>query len=231
MQYKATSGIQIKDIDENKGIVTGYGSVFGNVDSDGDIIMPGAYTKTLKENGHRAKYLWQHDMWKPIGKFQKLEEDTKGLYFEAALGSTQLAKDAISLMKDGIITENSVGFRTIAGDYNGAYFEIKEVKLYEISAVTYAANDMAIIMDAKGNYDAEKILKRFDALNKVIRKGDLSDETCYAIEGELMQLKGIMQELTKPSVKGTSTEPSKNTQSDAEALELLKSFTNHFKQT
>lgn len=228
MKYKSTSDFQIKDMDENKGIVTGYGSIFGNVDSDGDIIMPGAFTKTLKENGHRAKYLWQHDMWKPIGKFNVLKEDNKGLYFEAELGNTQLAKEALSLMKDEILTENSVGFRMIAGEQAGQYFEIREVKLYEISAVTYAANDQALIMDAKGNYDAEKILKRFDTLNKHIKKGELSDEACYAIEAELMQLKGVMNQFLKPSRKDTSNEPLQDTQIE-KTLDLLKQFNNHFK--
>mgnify|MGYP003980188557 FL=1 len=68
MIYKTSPIGEIKDIDEKSGTVKGYGSVFGNVDSDGDIITKGAYTKTIKENGERVKYLYQHQMDKPLGK-------------------------------------------------------------------------------------------------------------------------------------------------------------------
>ena len=66
--YKSTDLGSLTDIDEKASLVKGYGSVFGNKDSDGDIIMRGAYRKTLQENGDRVKYLYQHDMDKPLGK-------------------------------------------------------------------------------------------------------------------------------------------------------------------
>src|SRR5688572_29748388 len=61
IEYKSigTGEMMLKDIDEKKGRVLGYFSKFGNVDSDGDMIMPGSFTKTLKENGHRIKHLYQ----------------------------------------------------------------------------------------------------------------------------------------------------------------------------
>ena len=60
--YKTSPIGELKDIDEKSGIVKGYGSIFGNIDSDGDIISKGAYTKTIKENGDRVKYLYQHQI-------------------------------------------------------------------------------------------------------------------------------------------------------------------------
>jgi HK97 family phage prohead protease len=62
-------------LDENLGIVKGYGSIFGNVDSDNDIIEKGAYARTIKNNGSRVKYLYQHDITKPIGRMKELFED------------------------------------------------------------------------------------------------------------------------------------------------------------
>ena len=94
-------------------------------------------------------------------------------------------------MKAGVITENSVGILPIQKDNSGEYRELNEVKLYEISAVTLAANDQAILLDVKGNYDKEKVLKRYDNLVKVIRKGQISDDLGYAIESELVKLKSI----------------------------------------
>ena len=66
MLYKASPIGDLIDADDKAGIVKGYGSVFGNVDSDGDIITKGAYTKTIKENGERVRYLYQHNMDWPL---------------------------------------------------------------------------------------------------------------------------------------------------------------------
>ena len=81
--YKASPMGELLDADEKNGIVKGYGSYFDNKDSDSDIIRRGAYQKTIKENGERVKYLYQHNMNQPIGKMKELYEDEKGLVFVA----------------------------------------------------------------------------------------------------------------------------------------------------
>jgi hypothetical protein len=86
----------------------------------------------------------------------------------------------------------------------GDYREITEVKLYEISAVTLAANDQAKILDVKGNVDVEKLSKRYDNLTKLIRKGEISDEMGFAIEAEIQKLKSLFIEFTKPVDEITS---------------------------
>ena len=197
--YKASPLGELVDVDEKNSIVKGYGSIFGNVDSDGDIIMKGAYTKTLQDNGSRVRYLYQHNMDWPIGKMINLYQDDKGLAFEAEIPKTRLGKDVIELMKAGVVTENSVGILPITREMNGQYRELREVKLFEISAVTLAANDQALITDVKGNVDLEKISKKYDALAKLIRKGDISDDLGYAIESEIYKLKSLFVNATKPS--------------------------------
>lgn len=202
--YKtAPLGEIISDIDEDKNIVKGYGSYFDNVDSDKDIIRKGAYQKTIQENGHRVKYLYQHNMMQPIGKMDELYEDEKGLVFTAMIPKTSLGKDIIELMKAGVITENSVGILPIVKEDKGDYREIKEVKLYEISAVTLAANDQAKIMDVKGSTDYEGVYKRYDNLSKLIRKGNISDDMGYAIEAEIYKLKSLFIDATQPIVEIT----------------------------
>jgi len=185
---------QISDIDENLGIVKGYGSVFGNKDSDNDIIEKGAYRRTIKNNGSRVKYLYQHDITKPIGKMKELYEDEKGLVFVAEVPKTTFGNEVLELMKYGVIDENSVGIMPVKKDYDEDGIRvIKEAKLYEISAVTIAANDEAKILEVKGEYDnIDYLTKRFDNLIKVIRKGNVSDDLGYLIEYELEVIKSLI---------------------------------------
>jgi hypothetical protein len=190
---------ELLDADEYAGIVKGYGSYFGNIDSDKDVIMKGAYKKTIAENGNRVKYLYQHNMMQPIGKMKEMYEDDKGLVFVAEIAKTQLGKDVVELMKSGVLTENSVGIMPIQKENKNGYREISEVKLYEISAVTLAANEEAKILDVKGNVDYDKLSKRYDNLCKIIRKGEISDDLGYALEAEILKLKSLFMEFTKPT--------------------------------
>ena len=204
--YKsAPIGEQIIDFDEKNNIVKGYGSYFDNKDSDQDIIRRGAYQKTIQENGSRVKYLYQHDMMQPLGKMDELYEDQKGLVFTASVPKTQLGTDVIELMKAGVITENSVGIMPIVKDMMGDYREIREVKLYEISAVTMAANDQAKILDVKGISNIDQIYKRYDNICKLLRKGKISDEMGYALESEILKLKTYFINATQPVEE--TTEP------------------------
>jgi HK97 family phage prohead protease len=211
--FKASPMGEIADIDEKMGIVKGYGSYFGNKDSDNDVIAKGAYQKTIKENGERVRYLYQHDMTQPIGKMKELYEDEKGLMFVAEIPKTTLGMDVLELIKGGVITENSVGILPIQKQMKDDYREITEVKLYEISAVTLAANDQAKILDVKGNIDYQKLYKRFDSLAKIIRKGDISDEMGYAIESEILKLKSLFIDFTKP-IEKEITLPKEEDQAD-----------------
>jgi len=203
--YKAAPLGELSDYDEKNSVVKGYGSYFDNKDADNDVIMRGAYQKTIKENGERVKYLYQHNMMQPIGKMNELYEDEKGLMFVAEVPKTQLGKDVIELMKAGVITENSVGILPIQKEDRGDYRELKEVKLFEISAVTLAANDQAKIMDVKGSKVIDDIYKRYDNLCKLIRKGNISDEMGYAIEAEIYKLKSLFIDATQPVIE--TTEP------------------------
>ena len=219
MIYKTSPIGDLIDTDDKR-MVKGYASVFGNIDSDGDMLMQGAYAKTIKENGHRVKYLYQHDMSKPIGKMVNMYEDVKGLVFEAEIAPTTLGKDVIELMKAGVITENSVGILPIQKGYNDDIREITEVKLYEVSAVTLAANDQAKITDVKSQDAQEQVYKRYDALCKLIRKGDISDEMGYAIESEIQKLKSLFIDSFNLPVEKT-TEPKEVKNDEVEILSYL----------
>jgi|TARA_R100000149_G_C5875529_1_gene139333 HK97 family phage prohead protease len=195
----------IADIDEKAGIVKGYGSIFGNKDSDDDIIEKGAYRKTLQENGKRIKYIYQHDITKPLGVMKELFEDDKGLAFTAEVPKTQLGKDVLELMKFGVIEENSVGIMPIVKEYDDQkqVRYLKEVKLYEVSAVTLAANNEAKIDEVKSEKERlENIEKRYNRLIKLVKGGNISDEMGYLLEYELQCLKANI-DFTKPTEEVT----------------------------
>jgi HK97 family phage prohead protease len=148
MNYK-TSKFEIKEINETDNIIEGYCAYFNNVDSHGDIIERGAFAKTIKENQNRIKVLWQHDIDEPIGKPIFMEEDSKGLYVRAKISMTEDGRDAMILMKDGVVDEMSIGYDVIKDEYKGKNRILKEIRLWEFSPVTFASNDMAKITSAK----------------------------------------------------------------------------------
>lgn len=229
--YKSASNIT--DIDDSQGIVKGLGSVFGNVDSDGDIMMKGAFAKSIQENLHRIKYLYQHRLDKPVGKMEELFEDSSGLNFVAKLAlKTRLGKDVFEMIKAGVLTENSVGFQTIKQDYSKTekVNRITEVKLYEISAVTVAANPLAFIEEAKGEGVVkeqllqEYVTERFESLERLV-KSNISDELGLAIEFELKSLKELaLNGFTEPQKKHSAEKEEANNESDDVYNYLLKNL-------
>jgi len=151
---------------------TGYASVFGNEDSYGDVIEQGAFRKTLSENADRVKVLWQHDPYTPIGKPTVMKEDAVGLYTEATLGRSTQAIDAGLLLEDEIVDELSIGFSPVKfamreGQRSGGR-SLQEVRLWEYSPVTWAANDLATITGVK---DAQAMLRKSHAFAASLREG------------------------------------------------------------
>jgi HK97 family phage prohead protease len=146
MQYKS-SKFEIKAISEN--MFEGYASHFNNVDSYGDVIQKGAFTKTLQDNKNRIKILWQHDTSEPIGLPVKMMEDDNGLFVEGKISMTETGKKAMTLMRDGVITEMSIGYDVIKDDYKDNKRILKELRLWEFSLVSFGANDKAKITGAK----------------------------------------------------------------------------------
>ena len=156
MEHK-TIPFEIKQLNEETGIFEGYAAVFGGKpDFYGDIIDPGAFTKTLQERGKRVKVLWQHDVKEPIGKPLELREDALGLWVKAKLSlGVQRAREILSLMKDGVITELSIGYDAVKAPFEAGTRHLKEVGLWDISPVVFAAKPDAIVTSVKqGNIDA-----------------------------------------------------------------------------
>ncbi len=150
---------ECKDIDEETGIFEGYASTFTKEpDAYGDVVDKGAFTKTLKEGGKRVKILWNHNVMEPIGKPLELSEDDTGLKIKGKLSlGVQRAREVLALMKDGVITEMSIGYDTITEAWEKGVRHLKEIRLWDTSPVTYAANPDATITGVKA--DIAKLLK------------------------------------------------------------------------
>lgn len=233
---KDTVGGSVKDVDVKQGIVTGYFSVFGNKDADGDVIMPGAFTKTLQENGPGSKnggrimHLLQHDTNMPLGKPHNLSEDTRGLYFESKISPTSYGRDTLKLYEDGVLTEHSIGYRVIKNDPQDDANHLIELRLWEGSTVTWGANAEALVTGVKAEdkpalYD--KLIKKLEAINYAI-KGNYTDETIIQLELQIKQLQQIIQslaELEKPDTTSTKTEEPSLSVSDA--ISIIKSRIKH----
>lgn len=218
------SGV-LKDIDMDRRMIEGYYSVFDYKDSDGDIIMPGAYTKTIKENGpngrNRIMHLYQHDPLTVLGKPSMLVEDEKGLYFRTTITDTELGTDVLKLYRDGVLTEHSVGINFVRRDYSNedeAYI-VNEVKMWEGSTVTWGANEMALGGMAKGSNKDQ--IEQYKTLSKAFYSGDYTDETFQLIE---MHIKNL-EEAFRKSLQNTDAEPITSVD-DADLDAIFKQFNN-----
>ncbi|MDO6718821.1 HK97 family phage prohead protease [Psychrosphaera sp. 1_MG-2023] len=146
---------KIKSVSET-GEFEGYGSIFGNKDSYSDIVVKGAFEKSLKSHSEKETLpamLWQHKMDEPIGIYTEMKEDETGLFVKGRLliEDDPLAKRAHAHLKAGSITGLSIGYVLEDYEYDkekGGWL-LKEIDLWEISLVTFPANEEARISDVK----------------------------------------------------------------------------------
>lgn len=215
---KATN-LALKDFDSGSRKVAMYLARFDIMDSDKDIIRPGAFTKSINERGPKSNsnrkiaYLRYHNWEMPIGRFDELGEDSIGLYAVGKISNSTAGNDALADYQDGIIREHSIGFQYIQDKIkyvdlgDNSYFEVTEVKLYEGSAVTFGANEYTYTVDvAKSEGRVEMALKLHEEINMIakgLHNGQGSDERLYNLEMRLKFLNARFLELAKsePFVK------------------------------
>jgi len=175
----------IKKLGED-GVFSGYGSIFGNKDSGGDIVVPGAFAKSLadhRQKGTSVKMFWQHDQREPIGKWLDISEDGKGLYVEGKLNmGVQRAREAHALLKDGDIDGLSIGYGIVDAepDEKRGALLLKQVKLYEVSVVSMAMNERARV-DAVKEALVNGELPTLPEFEKFLREAGFSKTQATAI--------------------------------------------------
>lgn len=146
------TALQLRDaIIDDQGIFTGYASVWGVVDSDGDVVERGAFARTLASGaakGGITLLALHEDKMLPVGKTLEIREDDHGLWIKGYISPTSVGTDIRQLVKDGILTGLSIGYKAIKHsiDIKGIR-HLTDVELYEISLVTWPSNPAATIRD------------------------------------------------------------------------------------
>jgi HK97 family phage prohead protease len=232
---------EIMDMNPKQGIVTGYFSKFNNVDADGDIIRPGAFTKTIKEQGPqsslpRIKHLLNHDPSLPLGVLKSLTEDNYGLAYESQVGSHEGGEDFIKMVESGLITEHSIGFKIIKRNLIQTYenylmnpsagqYEITEIKLYEGSSLTaWGANPLTPITSLKSMNDVDMLVAKHEAIDKFCRNTTATDDTIQMLLLHSKQLAQLILDMK------STTEPVKAIQPEESITDIIRQFNNNLKK-
>lgn len=165
--------LQIKATGDD-GSIEGYGSVYGVRDNYDDVIASGAFGESLKShksNGTMPAMLWQHDSSEPIGVWTAMVEDSKGLKITGKLAlDTVRGKEAHALLKMGALNGLSIGFMSKQWTYDrdSEVRTLTEIDLWEVSLVTFPANEKARITNVKASPDdVAKAIKHLTAAIKL----------------------------------------------------------------
>lgn len=183
------TSLRIKSVSES-GEFEGYGSIFGNEDSYGDVVVRGAFERSLAkwaEKGRLPALLWQHNMQEPIGVYTEMREDETGLYVKGRLliDDDPLAKRAHAHMKAGSLSGMSIGYLLDDYEYDKQkdVWILKEIDLWEVSLVTFPANDEARIENVKSSFAAGETPAPKE-VEKVLRDVGLSRNQAKAFMAE-----------------------------------------------
>lgn len=200
---------EFKDADSKKGIVTGYFASFNNKDSDGDIIVKGAFAKSIGDMGPgsakpRIKHLLNHNVEQPVGSLILLKEDNHGLYYESQVGKHALGIDFVKMIESNLITEHSIGFRPIPESQGGMKYEgdtryLLKTQLMEGSSLTgWGANELTPLVGLKSMQDLsiDKLLEKQKRIEKFCKDTDATDETIELLLLHSKQLSQIILDIT-----------------------------------
>jgi HK97 family phage prohead protease len=157
----ASLELKVEDKSDDYLTISGYGSVFGNEDKGGDIVMPGAFKACISE-GRKPKMLWNHDPAQPIGAWDEMSEDERGLRMKGRISRKGKAGEIADLIEMGGIEGLSIGYRTqeYEMDAEKGVRKLTKLDLWETSVVTFPMNEMAGIYAAKAEDITQRQIER-----------------------------------------------------------------------
>lgn len=243
INYKSLIG-ETADVDTASRTIVAYFSKFGNKDLDGDIILPGAFTKTIAERGPKGRneifHLFNHrsDLSNVLGKPKELVEDAYGLKATTTFINTKEADAVLEGYASGVYNQHSIGYSVIKWQRNEIEqaMELTELKLYEGSTVLWGANPETPFLGFAKNLGGataeqlntyiEKMWADYEELYRLEQKGVLAAEFKGIARLQRAKLRSITTELaTLKAVNGTQppdgTVPP-NPLKDFKASEYLK---------
>lgn len=205
----------VKDVDEATRSVKVAISHTGSLDSDKDIIEATAFNKTVKERGPKgANLVWhltdhQPSLKSAIGKFKELFMEGEYLVGVTDIPNTTWGNDVLEFYKTGHINQHSIGFNTVKREAKDDYSVIKEVMLYEGSAVLWGANSNTPTFQAGKSLtkdeQAKQLTGEMDLLMKSMRNGSYTDNAFELIETRIKQIQqqisDILKEFTQPVIE------------------------------
>lgn len=194
-------------------MISGYAST-NDVDRQDDVIPTSVWEKGLENYLKNPVILAYHKHDEPVGRMTEHKIDAKGLWIKARISAA--AEDVFNLVKDGVITAFSVGFKIVDAEYNAAaeLFVVKELELHEISVVSVPANQNTLFSLSKSftSDDEFKSFKMHFAPKSESAKGL---ESSTEAEGEISKELNMNQEELKQLLAETAQ------QAAAEATKAL----------
>ena len=223
---------------DEAGKISGFFSTYEKTpDSYGDIIEPGAFTKTIekrKESGHPFPLCWNHDFSSVIGVVDTVEEKKIGPYIEASFLDTALAQDVRKMVQSGAVYQFSFAYDvllrrepTAEEKKMGVQNVLQEVEVFEISVVTVPPNQNAVVTDIKGAIEAEiKAGRRNNKSDEETIKQIISLAQSLLTKEDDKPEKEEAKEEAKSEVNEASEEPKDdgNSKRAEDLLEKIKSM-------
>jgi len=206
LEIKAVSGREFE----------GHGSVFNNIDLGGDIVMPGAFAKSLADHeaaGSLPQMFWMHQADQVPGVWTAMKEDSKGLYVKGELVKTPLGDEMHTLLNRKAVRGLSIGYQVKDAEYDkqtGAY-RLKEIDLWEVSLVSLAMNPLAQVESMKSRLSGDgEYVPTEREFERLLREAGCSRKVATTLVAKLYDSpsRGILDDDVE----------------DPEAAELLKSI-------
>jgi hypothetical protein len=225
--------------DDPEGYFEGQLAVYNVTDLGGDVIVPGAFSRSIQAKGSQVPLLWQHDPSQPIGVLTLIDGPNALSVQGQLLLDLPMAESAYTLLKNKIIRGLSIGYDTIKESFEDNVRVLKELRLWEGSIVTFPMNEQAMVTSIKSLSDIEGVLRSLrDAsepdvlrqlrgidlqLKRLLRK----DSNCQCDCPEC--LAGNCADCSDPTCEDQNCEGSMAAQEEVEQLAALKSLATSLK--
>lgn len=178
-------------------VIEGYASLFGLPDSGGDVVEKGAYRAGLEamaREGRAVRMLWQHDAREPIGVWEEVREDERGLYVRGRLlEAVQRGREAKALIEAGAVDGLSIGYRVLRAEKDEKGLRrLRQIELWEVSLVTFPMQPLARLGSQRVARPAELAKAAGDASAARAEAGEAGEEIVGAFLDAIAEARAML---------------------------------------